>query len=201
MEETKTEAARHKTIRLVVGLGNPGDQYQNNRHNVGFWFLDMLAEKYGLTFRKSPHGKSCGLMGDEGNIWFFQPGTYVNLSGGAVSGFMNYYDLDASRLLLVHDDIDLPDAEIRLKYGGGHGGHNGVRDVIKHCGADFWRLRVGMSHPGDKSLVHDYVLNAPSRAETQRIRERLGQVICLSEELLAGRFERAREMLLQETKN
>ncbi len=195
------EPVSHKAIRLVVGLGNPGDQYLNNRHNVGFWFLDMLAEKHGLTFRNSRCGKSCSLMGGEGTVWLLQPGTYVNLSGSVVSGFMSYYDLDASRLLLVHDDIDLPDAAIRLKYGGGHGGHNGVRNVIEHCGRDFWRLRVGMSHPGDKSLVHDYVLNAPPRAEAKRIRERLSQVVCHSEDLLAGRFERVREMLHQGAKN
>ncbi|MDH3644899.1 MAG: aminoacyl-tRNA hydrolase, partial [Gammaproteobacteria bacterium] len=147
-------------LSIIAGLGNPEDKYERTLHNAGFWFVDALARKYGGQFRheKRFDADYCriNLHGDD--VWLVKPQSYMNLSGGPVRKMLDYYRLDPRHLLVAHDEIDLPPGTVRLKQGGGHGGHNGIRDVIRHCGADFMRLRLGVGHPGEKSKVTGYVL-------------------------------------------
>jgi PTH1 family peptidyl-tRNA hydrolase len=156
-------------LNIIVGLGNPEDKYERTLHNAGFWFVDAVARKYGGRFRyeKKFDAECCrvNIQGEE--VWLVKPQSYMNLSGGPVRGVMDYYRLKPGGLLVAHDEIDLPPGTVRLKKGGGHGGHNGLRDVIKHCGADFMRLRLGVGHPGEKTRVTGYVLKRGS-ADVER---------------------------------
>ena len=151
-------------LTIIAGLGNPEEKYERTLHNAGFWFVDALARKYGGQFRyeKKFDAEYCrvNLHGDD--IWLIKPQSFMNLSGGPVRAMLDYYRLKVDHLLVAHDEIDLPPGIVRLKQGGGHGGHNGLRDVIKHCGADFMRLRLGVGHPGEKSQVTGYVLKRAS---------------------------------------
>ena len=152
------------TVTIIAGLGNPEEKYERTLHNAGFWFVDELARKYGGSFRyeKKFDADICriNLHGDD--VWLTKPQSYMNLSGKPVRGMLDYYRLRATELLVAHDEIDLPPGTVRLKKGGGHGGHNGLRDVIQHCGRDFIRLRIGVGHPGEKSKVTNYVLKQGS---------------------------------------
>jgi len=151
-------------LSIIAGLGNPDDKYERTLHNAGFWFVDALARKYGGQFRyeKKFDADYCRINLHGDNIWLVKPQTYMNMSGGAVRAMLDYYRLQTTHLLVAHDEIDLPPGTVRLKQGGGHGGHNGLRDVIRHCGADFMRLRLGVGHPGQKSEVTGYVLKRAS---------------------------------------
>jgi PTH1 family peptidyl-tRNA hydrolase len=156
------------SIRIIAGLGNPEDKYERTLHNAGFWFVDALADKYGGSFRyeKKFDADYCRINLHGEDVWLVKPQSYMNLSGGPIRGLMDYYRLTVSNLLVAHDEIDLLPGTTRLKSGGGHGGHNGLRDIINHCGAEFVRLRLGVGHPGDKSQVTNYVLKrAPSDVE------------------------------------
>ncbi len=161
------------SLRIIAGLGNPGDKYERTLHNAGFWFVDALARKYGGSFRyeKKFDADYCriNLHGDD--VWLMKPQSYMNESGGPVRGMLDYYRLRPSELLVAHDEIDLPPGTVRLKKGGGHGGHNGLRSLIRHCGADFIRLRLGVGHPGHKDEVTGYVLKRAS-SEAQAAIER-----------------------------
>jgi PTH1 family peptidyl-tRNA hydrolase len=147
-------------LSIIVGLGNPEDKYERTLHNAGFWFVDAVARKYGGQFRyeKKFDADCCRVKIQGKEVWLVKPQSYMNLSGGPVRGVMDYYRLKTGGLLVAHDEIDLPPGTVRLKKGGGHGGHNGIRDVIAHCGAEFTRLRLGVGHPGDKTRVTAYVL-------------------------------------------
>jgi PTH1 family peptidyl-tRNA hydrolase len=157
-------------LKLVVGLGNPGAEYARTRHNAGFWFVDELARRGGGAWRGEPrHQCELARVRLEGcELWLAKPATYMNHSGAAVQSLAAFYRIAPAEVLLVHDDIDLPPGVARLKQGGGHGGHNGVRDVISQLGADFWRLRIGVGHPGSKDQVVDAVLDRAT-AEEQRL--------------------------------
>ena len=151
-------------LSIIAGLGNPEERYERTLHNAGFWFVDELARREGVPFRyeKRFDAGVCKirLAGEE--VWLVKPQSFMNLSGGPVRAVLDYYRLSASTLLIAHDEIDLPPGTVRLKQGGGHGGHNGIRDVIRHCGADFMRLRLGVGHPGEKDKVTGYVLKRAS---------------------------------------
>ncbi len=151
-------------LSIIAGLGNPEDRYEKTLHNAGFWFVDTLARKYGGDFRyeKKFDAECCRIRIRDAEIWLVKPQSYMNLSGGPVRGVMDYYRLETPQLLIAHDEIDLPPGTVRLKLGGGHGGHNGIRDVIKHCGAEFMRLRLGVGHPGEKDQVTGHVLKRAS---------------------------------------
>jgi PTH1 family peptidyl-tRNA hydrolase len=157
------------SIRIIAGLGNPEDKYERTLHNAGFWFVDALADKYGGSFRyeKKFDADYCKIDLHGQDVWLVKPQSYMNLSGGPIRGVIDYYRLNVSELLVAHDEIDLPPGTTRLKTGGGHGGHNGLRDIIRHCGAEFVRLRLGVGHPGDKSQVTHYVLKRGS-ADVER---------------------------------
>ena len=148
------------TLGLIAGLGNPGDRYANTLHNAGFWFVDEAARRFGAEFRyeKRFDADVCRVTIDGADVWLAKPQSFMNESGGPVRGLLDYYRLTVQSLLVAHDEIDLPPGTVRLKQGGGHGGHNGLRDVIQHCGNEFMRLRLGVGHPGHKDQVTGYVL-------------------------------------------
>jgi len=151
-------------LKIIVGLGNPDERHARTLHNAGFWFVDELARRAGERFRyeKRFDAEICRIRIGAQDVWLAKPQSFMNLSGGPVRGMLDYYRLDASELLVAHDEIDLPPGTVRLKLGGGHGGHNGLRDVIQHCGRDFMRLRLGVGHPGQKDQVTGYVLKRAS---------------------------------------
>lgn len=159
-------------MRLVVGLGNPGPEYAATRHNAGAWFVEQLAGKTGTGLRPEPrfHG-SVGRIGAEGkDCWLLLPLTYMNASGRSVGALARFYRIAPEQILVAHDELDLPPGTPRLKRGGGVAGHNGLKDIGAHLGTrDFWRLRLGIGHPGDRAAVVDYVLRAPRRDEQMLI--------------------------------
>lgn len=167
-----THAVPQADIRLIVGLGNPGAQYQDTRHNAGFWFVDEVARLAGATLRPEPrfHGLAAKVMFDTHELWLLQPTTFMNRSGQAAAALARFYKIAPEQILVAHDEIDLPVGQIKLKYAGGHGGHNGLRDLHAHLGTpNYWRLRLGVDHPGSKDLVVDYVLHAPSKVDRTKI--------------------------------
>jgi PTH1 family peptidyl-tRNA hydrolase len=173
-------------LQLVVGLGNPGPEYARTRHNAGFWYVDELARRgIGGWRRESRH--QCELARvrvAECELWLMKPSTYMNHSGAAVRSVAGFYRIPSAEVLVVHDDIDLPPGVARLKEGGGHGGHNGVRDVIGQLGADFWRLRIGVGHPGSKDQVIDAVLDRATPDEQQLIDAALARAQAALPEML-----------------
>lgn len=155
------------TPGLVVGLGNPGPEYAATRHNAGFWFVECLAHRLGCTLKREArfHGFVAHARADD--LWLLQPQTFMNRSGIAVVALARFYRILPERILIVHDELDLPPGSLRLKFGGGLGGHNGLKDIVPHLGTqDFWRLRIGIGHPGDRDEVVNYVLK-PARREEQ----------------------------------
>lgn len=152
-------------IRLIAGLGNPGSQYDKTRHNAGFWFVDELARRYSGQFaaEKRFSGDVCKLQVGSNVVWLIKPMTFMNRSGLAVRQLADFYRIPVEQILVAHDELDIPAGDVRLKQAGGHGGHNGLRDLHAHLGADYWRLRLGVGHPGDRNKVVDYVLSRPSQ--------------------------------------
>ncbi|MFZ9709420.1 MAG: aminoacyl-tRNA hydrolase [Steroidobacteraceae bacterium] len=158
-------------IQLIVGLGNPGERYGRTRHNAGAWFVDELARRHGGVFRqeRSQQAELARIQVAGAELWLLKPTTFMNDSGASIASVSHFYKLPIDTLLVAHDELDLPVGVVRLKQGGGHGGHNGLRDAITAVGADFWRLRLGIGHPGHKDLVHDYVLQRASSSEESAI--------------------------------
>jgi PTH1 family peptidyl-tRNA hydrolase len=181
------------SIQLIVGLGNPGRSYEKTRHNAGFWFVQALAEQFvleqPLKLDKKYHGLVGAITVDSKKYFLLQPQTYMNESGISISTFINFYKIPPTNILVAHDELDFPPGKTCLKFGGGHGGHNGLRNIIQHIGADFWRLRIGIGHPKHKDLVHDYVLNKPSLDQKKQMEDSIQQVIPLVPRLLSGDFE------------
>jgi PTH1 family peptidyl-tRNA hydrolase len=158
-------------LRIIVGLGNPGPEHQVTRHNAGFWFVDLLARRHGAEFRdyRKYSGEAARVNISGQDLVLLKPTTYMNRSGLAVRQLCDFYKVAADEVLVAHDELDLPVGTVRLKNGGGHGGHNGLRDTIAHIGEAFWRLRLGIGHPGNKTEVIDYVLTRAPRAEEDLI--------------------------------
>ena len=160
-------------LKLIVGLGNPGADYARTRHNAGFWLVDELARRHGGTFRHEGKHQAeltrVRINGEE--IWLAKPMTFMNRSGGPVSSVLGFYKIAPRDMLVAHDEIDLPSGTVRLKDAGGHGGHNGLRDIIAAQGDAFWRLRIGVGHPGTKHEVVDFVLTRANAAEQSEIDE------------------------------
>jgi peptidyl-tRNA hydrolase, PTH1 family len=155
-------------VKLIVGLGNPGPEYLMTRHNAGFWFVDALANKLSLSFSpdKKFQAEVCRYQSGSIDCWLCKPQTYMNESGAAVQALMSYYKLSIDQVMVVHDEIDLMPGTTRLKKGGGHGGHNGLRDIIQRTGSsEFLRLRIGVGHPGSKDKVVPYVLGRANAEE------------------------------------
>jgi len=172
---------------LVVGLGNVGARYAGTRHNAGFWYLDALSQRLGAAFRsdRKAHGELARLRAGDRDLRLLKPDTLMNRSGIAVSAVAGFLKIQAADILVAHDDIDLPPGTVRLKFGGGHGGNNGVRDVATRLGTrDFWRLRIGVGHPGDRAAVIDYVLTRPSPDDRRAIEDALTRVLEETDRLL-----------------
>lgn len=172
-------------LRLVVGLGNPGEAYHATRHNAGFWFVDMLAQKHASVLRQESRffGALARLRSAAGDCWLLQPGTFMNLSGRAVGAVVSYYRLNPAEVLVVHDELDLEPGVVRLKKGGGSAGHNGLKDITAVLGVpDYWRLRIGIGRPGSSRDLAKYVLDRPLALEQAAIEtglERAMQVFSL----------------------
>ena len=173
-------------IKLIVGLGNPGAEYARTRHNAGFWLVDELARRHGGTFRhEGKHQAELARVrigGEE--IWLAKPMTFMNRSGGPVSSVLGFYKIAPAEMLVAHDEIDLPSGTIRLKQAGGHGGHNGLRDLISAQGDAFWRLRIGVGHPGTKNDVVDFVLTHAGKDEQRAMDETIAVGADAIEEML-----------------
>jgi peptidyl-tRNA hydrolase, PTH1 family len=163
-------------LRIIVGLGNPGPEHQVTRHNAGFWFVDLLARRHGGEFRdyRKYSGETARVSIADREIMLLKPTTYMNRSGLSIRQVSDFFKIAPEEILVVHDELDLPVGTVRLKQGGGHGGHNGLRDAIAHIGENFWRLRLGIGHPGNKAEVIDYVLTRAPRTEEDLILETIG---------------------------
>ena len=184
-------------LKLIVGLGNPGGQYARTRHNAGWWFVDaLLGQWHGSWRREQRHQVDLArVLIDQNELWLAKPTAYMNQSGAPVAAIAHFYRIAPQEMLLVHDDIDLPPGVVRLKEGGGHGGHNGLRDVIAHIGADFWRLRLGVGHPGAKERVLESVLDRPTTDEQQLIDAAMRRGLEAIPELLRDGAQRAMNRL------
>lgn len=181
-------------IRLIAGLGNPGREYEATRHNAGFWWVDRLAAGKGVALcpEKKFHGLSARLNLAGRELWLLEPQVFMNRSGQAVAALAHFYKIAPQEILVAHDELDLPPGTVRLKQGGGHGGHNGLKDIAAHLGAaDFWRLRLGIGHPGNRDEVVNYVLNPPSREEQVLIDATLDKGLGVLPQLLAGDMQAA----------
>jgi peptidyl-tRNA hydrolase, PTH1 family len=161
------------SLKLIVGLGNPGEEYARTRHNAGFGFVEELARRHGGAFRLEPrhHGELARIRIGTADVWLLKPMGFMNNSGTAVQSVASFYKAPASEVLVAYDDLDLPPGVARLRAGGGAGGHNGMRDVIAQLGQQFWRLRLGIGHPGNRDKVLGYVLSRPSIEDDILIRE------------------------------
>ena len=158
-------------IKVIVGLGNPSKEFLKTRHNVGYWFLEQLLDKFAVEL-KTDKKLNCDIgyfEFENDKIFLVKPLTFINDSGIVVRAVSDYYKINIESFLIVHDDIDVTVGTNKLKFKGGHGGHNGLRDIINHKNDSFWRLRIGVGHPGEKSLVHNYVLSAPTNSEKEII--------------------------------
>lgn len=191
-------------IALIVGLGNPGAEYAETRHNAGFRFLDRLAAQQGVRFK--PEGRFQGEVGRTTvggrELWLLKPLTYMNRSGMAVSACARYYKLDPAQILVVHDEVDLPPGAVRLKIGGGTAGHNGLEDIVARLGSrDFLRLRIGVGHPGASHLVVSYVLARAPAAEQQAIDDAIARALACLPQIVHGEYQRAMNALHTKVKS
>ena len=181
-------------IRLIVGLGNPGPEYAATRHNAGFWFVDAVASRlrvalqpergyFGLAARSNVAGRP---------LWLLEPMTYMNVSGKSVASLARFFKIEPAEILVAHDELDLLPGQVKLKQGGSHAGHNGLKDIHAQLGsADYWRLRIGIGHPGVKAAVVDYVLKKPSKEHLAEIEKSIDQALSGLDLLLEGEMEKA----------
>lgn len=186
-------------IKLIVGLGNPGDKYADTRHNAGEWLIDRLARQFNFTLNPENKffGKTARVVINGNEVRFLVPTTFMNLSGKAISALANFYRIKPEEILVIHDELDLPPGVAKIKQGGGHGGHNGLRDTIAQLAnkKNFYRLRLGIGHPGDKNLVAAYVLNKPSPADWQLIDKALDEASTCVEILIKEGITKATNRL------
>ena len=181
-------------IKLFVGLGNPGTEYEATRHNAGFWWVDALSrdlkaplrdEKgyHGLVARANVHGQT---------VWLLEPQTFMNVSGRSVAALARFYKINPEEILVVHDELDVAPGEAKLKFGGGHAGHNGLRDIHAQLGTgDYWRLRIGIGHPGVKSEVADWVLRKPAPEQRTAMEDCIARTLKAAPALIAGEMQKA----------
>jgi len=181
-------------IKLIVGLGNPGREYEGTRHNAGFWWVDEFAQENKILFKSESkfHALVARSVLHGHELHLLKPQTFMNVSGRAVGALVQFYKIEAAQILVVHDELDLPPGSAKLKLGGGHGGHNGLKDIIAHLGTrDFWRLRIGIGHPGDRAEVANFVLNAPRREEDELIKQAMQRAQQVSPLIVEGKLEAA----------
>ncbi len=199
------------SLRLIVGLGNPGAEYAETRHNAGFWLCERLAHELGMSFARESRyhglaakarlaGSSALRAGESasraGDTWLLMPQTFMNRSGQAVRALAQFYRIEPAEMLVLHDELDLPPGQMRLKFGGGLGGHNGLKDITAHLGTqDYWRLRIGIGHPGDRDEVVDYVLKPPRKEERNEIDAALDRALLAWPFLARGDFPAATQRI------
>jgi len=182
----------HK-IKLFVGLGNPGEQYLETRHNVGFWWIDFIGQNHKLSLKNSKkYFGEFSKHNEDGEVFFLKPSTFMNDSGKSVQALAKFYKIEPEEILVIHDELDIQPGTAKLKLGGGHGGHNGLKSIQTSLGSNnFWRLRIGVGHPGDKNKVIGYVLNKPSKIEMQLIQESIINSYKVFSYIMLGQFEKA----------
>ncbi|MBP5989630.1 MAG: aminoacyl-tRNA hydrolase [Proteobacteria bacterium] len=181
-------------IRLLVGLGNPGAEYEATRHNAGFWFIDEVARALKVTLvpERSYFGLAARANTAHGPVWLLEPMTFMNLSGKSVAALARFFKIAPQEILVAHDELDLLPGQVKMKLGGSHAGHNGLKDIHAQLGsADYWRLRLGIGHPGVKAEVVNYVLKKPSAEHREAIEKTIEQSLGALDLLLAGEMERA----------
>lgn len=180
-------------IKLIVGLGNPGAEYANTRHNVGAWFVDAIAAAHNATFKKEKKffGDLAKVNFASDECYLLKPATFMNDSGQSVQAIAHFYKIKPEEILVAHDEIDFPIGQVRIKKGGGHGGHNGLRDIMERLStADFFRLRIGVSHPGHKDRVSSHVLGAPSKKDKAAIDDSIIEALRILPDLVAGETDK-----------
>ena len=185
-------------IKLFVGLGNPGTEYEATRHNAGFWWMDALARdlKAPLAFDKSYHGQAARTSSNGQNIWLLTPQTFMNLSGKSVAALARFFKIAPEEILVAHDELDVAPGQVKLKFGGSHAGHNGLRDIHAQLGTgNYWRLRLGVGHPGTKAEVIDWVLRKPMQEHRAAIDECIARSLKAVPALLAGDMDKATMMI------
>lgn len=185
-------------LRLIVGLGNPGAEHSRTRHNAGFWFLDALAAAEGLRFgaESKLHGETAKLSLGGQSLWLLKPSTYMNRSGVAVASALRYWKIEPEQMLVAHDDLDLPAGAARLKFDGGHGGQNGLRDLFAHLGhGRFHRLRLGIGHPGDRDQVTHWVLGKPGKLDENAMLDAIAASLQVLPLAVEGNFNEAMKRL------
>jgi PTH1 family peptidyl-tRNA hydrolase len=181
-------------IKLIVGLGNPGKEYSTTRHNAGFWWVDEFMRSQNASFKADSkfHGLVARANFQGHEVHLLKPQTFMNVSGRSVGAVAQFYKIEPAQILVVHDELDLPPGSAKLKLGGGHGGHNGLKDIIAHLGTkDFWRLRLGIGHPGERTEVVNYVLNAPRKEEQVLIDEAMQRAQDVATLIIEGKMEAA----------
>ena len=187
-----------QSIQLIAGLANPGREYAKSRHNAGAWIVDTLAKSESLVLKTDVkfHGSLAKLVLGSNKCWLVIPTTYMNNSGRSIRALANFYHIPVEAILIVHDDLDLPPGIARFKQGGGEGGHNGLKDIVTQLGSkDFWRLRIGIGHPGHRDRVHDYVLSSPSVADRKKIEEVSDKALSVLPTFIAGEKQKAIQTL------
>jgi len=190
-------------MRLVVGLGNPGREYEATRHNAGFWWVENLADAQRVRLQPEPKffGRVGRLASGPYDAWLLLPETFVNASGRAVQALATFYKIEPDEILIVHDELDLEPGTARLKQGGGVAGHNGLKDIAARLGPDFWRLRIGVGHPGERAEVINYVLHPPRQEETGLISGAIERSLEVWPLIQAGEMEKAMHRLHTQPKD
>lgn len=180
-------------IKLFIGLGNPGKKYSDTRHNAGFWWIDLVAHQQNINLQNSDKFfSSIGKSSNAEEFYVAKPNTFMNDSGKALAAIAKFYKINPNEILVIHDDLDIDVGQAKLKFGGSHGGHNGLKSIFACIGSqDFWRLKIGIGHPGEKHLVVDYVLKTPSSKERDLIDESIERSSQLFNEIASGQFEKA----------
>ncbi len=184
-------------ISLIIGLGNPGDKYTKTRHNAGFWFMDALANKYGASFKtESKFSGEVAKANIEGqSVWLLKPSTFMNCSGLAAHQLASFYKIPVDEVLVAYDELDLTAGTVRLKKAGGHGGHNGLRDLHAQITKDYMRLRFGIGHPGDRNKVADYVLSRPNQNDEIDINNAIDRALDVMDQIVVGDNQKAMNTL------
>lgn len=184
-------------LKLIVGLGNPGPEYARTRHNAGFWFVEELARRLGAAFRsESRHqGELTRARIDGNEVWLLKPMSFMNNSGTPTQSIANFYKIPPDSILVAYDDLDFPPGVVRLKQGGGAAGHNGIRDIAAQVGDQFWRMRIGIGHPGDRSAVLNYVLGRPSADDAGLIDEAIAAGLDVVPALMSDGGQKAMQKL------
>jgi len=188
---------KKKSIQLIAGLGNPGNEYKTTRHNAGFWFIDQLVSQYNLTLKTETRfsGDIAKFNTADGNVWLLKPNTFMNHSGQAIDRLARFYKIQTENILVVHDELDLSPGIVKLKQGGGHGGHNGLRDSIAQLGKNFYRLRLGIGHPGNKEQVVGFVLGKTPQSEKMLIESAINKSLDSLDLIVQGEMQKAMNQL------